>query len=227
MGRTTSSKWQRDPEGMRRRILDAAKEEFAAHGLAGARVERIAVAAGANKRMLYYHVGNKETLYLAVLERAYEDIRAAERHLDLERLDPAQAIARLITFTWEYYLENPEFLSLLSTENLVQAQHLRRSTKVTRIHSPFVVLLDALIERGCRSGVFRQRMDPVQLYISIAALAYFYLSNAPTLSVIFDRDLRAEEARRERLDHMIALVLGALTGSRSVSALVETAPLPA
>src|SRR6059058_5820599 len=54
-------KWQRDPEGMRIRILEAAKQEFAAHGLAGARVDRIAVNAGANKRMLYYHVGNKET----------------------------------------------------------------------------------------------------------------------------------------------------------------------
>ena len=57
---------------MRLRILEAAKQEFAAHGLAGARVDRIAANAGANKRMLYYHVGNKEDLYLAVLEGAYE-----------------------------------------------------------------------------------------------------------------------------------------------------------
>jgi AcrR family transcriptional regulator len=70
-------KWQRDPEGMRLRILEAAKQEFAAHGLAGARVDRIAAEAGANKRMLYYHVGNKEDLYLAVLEGAYE--RAGSR----------------------------------------------------------------------------------------------------------------------------------------------------
>ena len=70
-------KWQRDPEGMRLRILEAAKQEFAAHGLAGARVDRIAVKAGANKRMLYYHVGKKDELYLAVLEGAYEKIRSA------------------------------------------------------------------------------------------------------------------------------------------------------
>jgi len=85
-------KWQRDPEGMRLRILEAAKQEFAAHGLAGARVDRIAAEAGANKRMLYYHVGNKEDLYLAVLEGAYEKIRVEERGLDLEHLDPPQAI---------------------------------------------------------------------------------------------------------------------------------------
>jgi AcrR family transcriptional regulator len=227
MARKPQPKWQRDPEGMRQRILDAARDEFARYGTTGARIDRIARAARANKRMLYYHVGNKEALYLAVLEEAYQDIRAAERRLDLEKLDPAAAIARLITFTWDYYLANPEFLSLLNTENLAQAQHLRRSTRVTRLHSPFVALLGALIERGCRSGAFRQRMDPVQLYISIASLAYFYLSNAPTLSVIFDRDLRAEEARRERLDHMIALVLAALTGGGRELDRLETAPASA
>jgi hypothetical protein len=52
-------KWQRDPEGMRLRILEAAKQEFAGHGLAGARVDRIAAKAGANKRMLYYHAARR------------------------------------------------------------------------------------------------------------------------------------------------------------------------
>jgi len=102
-------KWQRDPEGMRLRILEAAKQEFATHGLAGARVDRIAAKAGANKRMLYYHVGNKEELYLTVLEGAYEKIRAEERTLDLEHLNPPRAIERLIEFTWNYFLRNPEF----------------------------------------------------------------------------------------------------------------------
>ena len=108
---------------MRIRILEAAKQEFAAHGLAGARVDRIAANAGANKRMLYYHVGNKENLYLAVLEGAYEKIRSEERGLDLEHLDPPEAIERLIDFTWNYFLRNPEFLALLNTENLAKARY--------------------------------------------------------------------------------------------------------
>src|SRR5215472_16436278 len=103
---------------MRLRILDAAKQEFASHGLAGARVDRIAAKAGANKRMLYYHIGKKDDLYLAVLEGAYEQIRAEERTLDLEHLDPPEEIRRLIDFTWNYFLRNPEFLALLNTENL-------------------------------------------------------------------------------------------------------------
>ena len=205
-------KWQRDPEGMRIRIIEAAKQEFAAHGLAGARVDRIAANAGANKRMLYYHVGNKEDLYLEVLEGAYQQIRAEERGLDLEHLDPPQAIERLIDFTWNYFLRNPEFLALLNTENLAKARHLKRSTRVKTMHSPFVEMIRTVVHRGVASGDFRVAVDPVQLYISIAGLCFFYLSNSATLSVIFGRDLLKKEARDERLAHMVALVLAALTG---------------
>jgi AcrR family transcriptional regulator len=205
-------KWQRDPEGMRLRILEAAKQEFAANGLAGARVDRIAAKAGANKRMLYYHVGNKEDLYLAVLEGAYEKIRAEERSLDLEHLDPPEAIRTLIDFTWNYFLRNPEFLALLNSENLARAKHLKRSAKVKSMHSPFVEMIRAVVRRGVESGDFPVAVDPVQLYISIAGLSFFYLSNSATLGFIFGRDLLAKSARDERRDHMVALVLAALTG---------------
>jgi AcrR family transcriptional regulator len=205
-------KWQRDPEGMRLRILEAAKQEFAAHGLAGARVDRIAVKAGANKRMLYYHVGKKDELYLAVLEGAYEKIRSEERGLDLEHLVPPEAIRRLIEFTWNYFLRNPEFLALLQTENLARAKYLKRSTKVKSLHSPFVEMIRTVVRRGLESGDFKVSVDPVQLYISIAALSFFYLSNSATLSVIFGRDLLSQAAKDERLTHMVALVLAALTG---------------
>src|SRR5205807_8416807 len=210
-------KWQRDPEGMRLRILEAAKQEFATHGLAGARVDRIAAKAGANKRMLYYHVGKKDDLYLEVLEGAYEKIRAEERGLDLEHLDPPEAIARLIEFTWNYFIRNPEFLALLNNENMVRARHLKRSTKVKSMHSPFVEMIRTVVTRGVESGDFPVALDPVQLYISIAALCFFYLSNSATLSVIFGRDLLTKQARDERLEHMVALVLAALTG-KSVAA---------
>ena len=200
---------------MRLRILEAAKQEFAAYGLAGARVDRIAAKAGANKRMLYYHVGNKEDLYLAVLEGAYEKIRSEERGLDLEQLDPLEAIKRLIDFTWTYFLRNPEFLALLNSENLARAKHLKRSTKVKSMHSPFVEMIRTVVNRGVESGDFPVAVDPVQLYISIAALSFFYLSNSATLGVIFGRDLLAREAKDERLDHMVALVLAALTGKSS------------
>ena len=69
-----------------------------------------------------------------------------------------------------------------------------------------------VVTRGVESGDFQVAVDPVQLYISIAALCFFYLSNSATLSVIFGRDLLTKEARDERLVHMVSLVLAALTG---------------
>jgi AcrR family transcriptional regulator len=212
--RTKTSKrqigWQQDPEGMRKRILSAATAEFARHGYGGARIDRIAKEAGANKRMLYYHVGKKEALYLAVLEGAYEHIRAAERLLNLEELSPEQAIIKLLTFTWQYYLDNPHFLALLNEENQHRARHLRRSRKIKQLHSPFVALIADILQRGSASGALRRGIDPVQLYISIASLSYFYQSNSATLSVIFGRDLLSEGSKAERLAHMTDLVLAAL-----------------
>src|SRR6185503_14605146 len=115
----------RDADASRARILDAATAEFAAHGLGGARVDRIALAASANKRMLYYYLGNKDALFLAVLEHAYANIRAAEQKLNLGRLDPVAAIRRLVAFTWNYFVAHPEFVTLLNSENLHRARHIR------------------------------------------------------------------------------------------------------
>lgn len=190
--------------------MAAATREFARHGFAGARVDRIARTARVNKQMLYYHIGDKAALYLAVLEAAYDRIRTAERTLELGALDPAVAIARLVGFTWQYFLDHPEFLALLNTENLQQARTLKRSSAVTQIHSPFVGMIAAVLARGEATGAFRPGVDPVQLYISIAGLAYFYVGNNATLSVIFGRDLLTPDARAARLAHMQELVLAGL-----------------
>ena len=202
---------RRNPERNKDRILRAATGEFARFGLGGARVDRIAERAGANKRMLYYYYGNKEALFLAVLESRYEHIRRAETGLRLGDLDPREGMQRLIAFTWNYYLRHPEFLTLLNSENLHQARHLRRSRQIAAMHSPLVAMLKNLLERGAHKGEFRDDVDPVQLYISIAALGYFYLSNRHTLSTIFARDLLSSRNKSERLKHMTALVLGYLS----------------
>jgi AcrR family transcriptional regulator len=205
---------RRDPDRSRQRILRAATAEFARRGLGGARVDRIAARAGANKRMLYYYFGNKEALFLHVLEAAYARIRNAEKALRLEHVDPEEAIRRLVAFTWRYYLEHPEFLTLLNSENLHRGRHLRRSTRVAAMHSPFIATIDEVLRRGALAGKFREGVDPVQLYISIAGLGYFYLSNRYTLSTIFQRDLIAPRARAKRLAHMIDVVLGYLRDRR-------------
>ncbi|MDQ7954478.1 MAG: TetR/AcrR family transcriptional regulator [Rhodocyclaceae bacterium] len=198
----------RDADRSQAAILLAARDEFANHGLAGARVDRIAERADVNKRLIYYYFGSKDDLFLAVLERTYADIREAEQRLHLDEVEPVEAIRQLISFTWHYYLEHPEFITLLNSENLHKAVHLKRSERIQEMNSPLVQLLDGILERGRRQHLFHAGIDPIQLYISIASLCYFYLSNNPTLSAIFGRDLRAPKAMAQRLSHMTELVLG-------------------
>lgn len=194
----------------RTRILQAARAEFGSVGLSGARVNRIAEQAGANKRMLYYYFGNKEELFAAVLESAYEHIREAERCLCLDALAPREAIQRLVAFSWQYNLEHPEFMNLLGSANRHQGLLKQSSTRVRRMHSPFVAMIEGILQRGAASGEWRAGVDAVQLYISIAGLSYFYLSNNYTLSTIFGRNLKAPKAQAARLAHMTDMVLGYL-----------------
>jgi AcrR family transcriptional regulator len=200
----------RNPDRTRAQILAAARDEFSLRGYEGARVEAIAERAGSNKRMLYYYFRSKDELFLAVMEDTYRGIRDAEAELRLLDLPPIDAIRALVTFTWEYYLAHPEFLSLLNSENLYHAQHLRRSTDIRSLNSPLIDTLGEILARGHREKLFRGGVDPLQLYISIAALGYFYLSNNATLCTVFGRDLATPKARLERLQHMIDMVLGYL-----------------
>jgi AcrR family transcriptional regulator len=199
---------QRDADRSQSTILAAARDEFADHGLGGARMERIAERAGVNKRLIYYYFEDKDRLFQAVLEQAYRQIREQERQLNLLALKPADAVRRLVEFTWDYYLAHPEFLSLLNSENLQGARHLENSRRAREMNSPLIATLGEILERGRKEGSFRGGIDPLQLYVSIAGLAYFYLSNHHTLSAIFGRDLMTAKARNERLTHMCDVILG-------------------
>ncbi len=198
----------RDATRSRELILLAARDEFSGHGLGGARVERIAERAGVNKKLLYHYFEDKDDLFRAVMEEAYLHIRQAEQALRLSDLPPADAVRRLTEFTWNYYLEHPEFLTLLNSENLHRARHVKASQRAQALNSPLIQTLGEVLERGRASGVFRGGVDPLQLYISIAGLSYFYLSNNHTLSAIFGRDLMAPKARNARLMHMCDVILG-------------------
>ena len=142
--------------------------------------------------MIYHYFGNKDGLYLAALERVYEELRGTESTLDLAHLAPAAAIRRLVEFTFDYSRRHPELISLINNENLHRARHLRKSKKVRELHSPFVKLIDDILRRGVAEGVFRTGLDPVELYITIAAVGYFYLSNNSDAVV----DLRARSRQR-------------------------------
>jgi AcrR family transcriptional regulator len=185
---------RRDAAATRARILKAATQEFSRCGYSGARGDRIARRALSSERMVYYYFGSKEGLFREVLEQVYIELRQAEHSLSLDRAAPEQALDEFCQFVWRYYLDHPEFIGLVNTENLHQGRHLRKSAVLDELVSPVIGILRRLLERGARAGVFRADVDAEQLYLTIAAQGYFYLSNVHTLSAVLGRDLRTTQA---------------------------------
>ncbi len=198
---------RRDPDASRERILSAATAEFAAKGFGDARVDEIARRAGINKRMLYHYFGNKDDLFCAVLEELYDNICFSGQALDFDSMTPREGVIALVDFVWDYYLDNPESIALLNTENLHEARHLKSSSRARMMHPPFETAIENLMKRGVDAGDFHPGIDPVDLYISIVGLVYYYLSNSATLSVAFDRDLRDPAEIRRWHDH-VRVVIG-------------------
>ena len=205
-----SAQRPRNPELTKRDILVAAREEFCEHGLDGARVDRIAERASANKRLLYHYFGNKEALYATVLLEAYREIREGEHKLHLGDLPPVEAMRKLVQFTFDHFRDNPWFIRLLSTENILRAEYVKEIPEIRRLHSPIVSQLRQVLTAGQEKRIFRGGVDPVHLYISIASLSYFYFSNIHTLSVIFDVPLESKREHATRRGHAVEVILGYL-----------------
>ena len=197
----------RDPEETKRRIMAAAKVEFAKSGLGGARVDVIAERAKSNKRMMYHYFGNKETLFKLVLENAYADFREAEKALELDHDEPIAALRKLVSFNWNYFINNPEFITLVNSENLHKAKHIKNSKRLQEMSRNFVGRMQTLLDRGATAGLFHRDIDAVQMNISVAAIAYHYLTNRYTGSIVFERNLMSPEALKERLAFNIQTVL--------------------
>jgi AcrR family transcriptional regulator len=204
--RTRRSPRERNPERTTRDILVAAREEFVEHGLDGARIDRIAERAGANKRLIYHYVGNKEELYARVLLDAYRDIREGERKLQLTDLPPEAAMDRLVGFTFDHFAANRWFVRLLANENMHRAAFVSQMPEVTELTSPVIGQLRGVLAAGEAQGIFRKGVDPIQLYMSIIALSYFFFSNIHTLSVVFGHPLDTPESRAERRAHVISVI---------------------
>jgi AcrR family transcriptional regulator len=173
--------------------LRVAIDEFAAKGYSGARVEAICRAAQANPRMLYHHFGDKDGLYLSVLEEVIGDLRREELKIaaNREKVEPLAGIMELFDFIQRHFDEHPEFIHLLSGENLLRARFLRRSNKAPIVTSPLIDLIAGLLRRAQQQGVIRRGIEPLHLYVMMVALSYFHRSNASTLSAIFRTDVQA------------------------------------
>lgn len=180
---------------IRQALLDAARDEFARHGYAGGRIGRICRNAGTTVRMVYHYFGNKTALYVAVLEEALAELRAAELKLDVGETTPLPALLRLFDFVHDHFDASPKLISLLSAENLLGARYMKQSKRIPVMSSPVPQLIAELVRRGQADGSIRRQVDPLRLYVMMVALSYFHLSNVHTLSAIFDQDLRTKDWR--------------------------------
>jgi TetR/AcrR family transcriptional regulator, upper aerobic nicotinate degradation pathway regulator len=144
--------------------------------------------------MVYYYFQTKEKLFIAVLEQAYDDLARAEQALVLPENDSLAALDAIVAFTWGYYLAHPEFISLLNSENLARGVHLRKSRRVRAMALAQMTVLERVLGQGERAGVLRAGLNSVQVYVLIAALGYFRLSNRYTLSAYLGEDLLSDAA---------------------------------
>jgi TetR/AcrR family transcriptional regulator len=201
---------RRDPTLSRQLILSAAQDEFAAYGLNGARVDRIAQRVGASKNLIYHYFGSKDRLYLNALEAIYRQMRAEQDDLALQQLSPLEGMRRLVANTFDHFVRAPALIRLMSIENIHFARHLKKSKSVKALYAPLLRTIRSLLAKGQADGVFRRNVDAVDLYISMSGLAYFYLSNRHPLAWIFDQPLDEPKRLQQRRAHVVDVILGYL-----------------
>ncbi|MFC4587050.1 TetR family transcriptional regulator [Sphaerisporangium corydalis] len=204
---------QRDPDRTRAEILAVAQREFARHGYAGARVDDIAALTRTTKRMIYYYFGGKEQLYVAVLEKAYSEVRAVERTLDVEHLPPVEAIRTLAELTFDHHDAHRDFIKLVSIENIHQAEHIRKSEALANLGAPALDLISRILDAGQASGVFVTEADAVDVHMMISAFCVFRISNQHTFGALFGRDLTSPDHRARHRTMIGEMVVAYLTGA--------------
>ena len=212
--RASSARRERDAVQTRREILAVATQEFADRGYDGARVDQIAASTRTAKRMIYYYFGSKEQLYIEVLEQAYTAIRDAEQSIDVEHLDPTAAIRRLAELTFDHHEAHPDFIRLVSIENIHRAEHLRRAEHLTSLNTPAIQLIATILERGRAAGVFTSEIDAVDLHMMISAFCVFRIANRHTFGSLFKRDLTSPQLHDHYRSMLGDIVVAYLTSGR-------------
>jgi AcrR family transcriptional regulator len=197
----------RAPEATRQDIVDVATREFAQNGLSGARVDEIAAKTGSSKRMIYYYFGDKDGLYLAVLEEAYRKVRTTEAQLDLEHLRPKDALKKLVEFTFDHHHSNEAFIRLVMIENIHHGDYLARSKTIQELNVSAIGELERVYQRGVKDGIFRKGLHAIDLHWQISALCFFNVSNRATFSQIFRVDLASKKALANLRAQVVDMVL--------------------
>lgn len=158
-------------------ILEVATREFAAYGLAGARIEKIQQQTRTSKRMIYYHFGSKEGLYRAVIERAFEMAREVDKDFNPQKGTPEQALKQIANNAFEAFTQNPSFVRLLTFENLAGAPYIRQSQHASRLNRMAMADLESVLKRGHADGSIRKDIKSLDVYINMVGLCYYHVAH--------------------------------------------------
>lgn len=199
--------WKQNPAAVQSNILAVAMSEFADNGLSGARMDEIAAKTRTSKRMIYYYFGDKEGLYLRVLEEAYRRVREGEQKLDLEHLSPVEALTRLVEFTFDHHSKNPDFIRIVMIENIHHGAYLEQSDLIRSLNAGVIEKLETICKRGREAGLFRDDVEPLELHWQISALSFFNVSNRATFSRIFGDRLYRPNGQDTLRRHAVELIL--------------------
>lgn len=200
----------RDPVRTKQRILDIAAEEFANRGFDGARIDEIVRRSKVSKNLIYHYFNGKDALFIAVLESAYASLRKRQEDMNLVEGEPLASIRKLVIDTFTHWSQSKRFIGYLNSENFHRAKHIKKSTAITSAYPVLIENIRKVLVKGQQDGVFRRGVDPIDLYISISALAYHFFSNQHTFSAIFDKDFASEDMLAKRLKHVEDVILGYL-----------------
>jgi Tetracyclin repressor-like, C-terminal domain len=141
------------------------------------------------------------------LEQAYRGIREIESQLNLDHLDPVEAIRTLVGFTFDYQWEHEDFVRLVMVENIHYGVHLGTSREMKGLNVSIIDTMTRVYRRGVADGLFRAGLDQIDLHMTISALAFFNVANRHTFSKIFDRDLTDPAILARRREVVIDTVL--------------------
>lgn len=164
----------------RTRILEAALSDFAAHGLAGARTERIAAAAGVNKALLYYYFDSKEKLYTAALELSATRIRDSSMAVFLSPGTPGERILRTALNHFDRIIGQQEFQSMMQQEmiRLHKGESEAMAIVIKRVFAPMMTMFQALVREGIASGELID-VDWLQMHLTTLGANVFYFLSSP------------------------------------------------
>ena len=199
------------PAVSRAAILRAAAEEFAEHGIAGARTDAIAREARVNKALLYYYFKDKETLYGAVLDNAFSGLKATVfRVLDSD-LPPREKIMTYVGTYFDFIASNQVYPKLMQREMMrAREGHSPHIEKLVKNYfQPIYARVGELLRQGMAEGEFR-KIDPAHFIPSMVAMIIFYFSSAPLMQKIVRFNPLAPERIAERRAAVLDFISAAL-----------------